>query len=99
MYQTKSTEGIIAYTTPAWDYKNAPVLFLSPNNQTKRNRRTPTDPTAPQMLTIRELAEKTGISESHIRKLCKTKAITYIKAGVKYLINYDRFIDYLNGTL
>ena len=64
-----------------------------------RPRRTPTGNGIPQMLTIRELAERTGLSESHIRKLCKTNKIKYIRAGVKYLINYDRFIDYLNGTI
>lgn len=64
-----------------------------------RPRRVPTENGIPQMLTIRELAEHTGLSESHIRKLCKTNKIKYIRAGVKYLINYDRFIDYLNGTI
>lgn len=98
MYQAKNTEGIIAYNQ-AWDYKNAPVLFLTRNKQTKQNKRITADPTAPQMLTIRELAECTKLSESYIRKLCKTDKITYIKSGVKYLINYDRFIDYLNGIL
>lgn len=51
------------------------------------------------MIIIKELANRTGLSESSIRTLCKTNKIQYIKTGVKYLINYDRFIDYLNGTI
>jgi len=54
-------------------------------------------PSAVHMLTIKELAQKTGISEHLIRKLCKTNQIKHIKSGVKYLINYERFIDYLNN--
>ena len=55
-------------------------------------------PSAVHMVTIKELALETGVSEHHIRKLCKTNQIQYIKTGVKYLINYERFIDYLNGN-
>ena len=51
----------------------------------------------PKMVTIKELAQQTGISEYAIRKLCATNQITYIKSGTKFLINYDRFVDYLNG--
>lgn len=51
----------------------------------------------PNMVTVKELARLTHISEYAIRRLCATKQITYIKAGTKFLINYDRFIDYLNG--
>lgn len=50
------------------------------------------------MLTIKELSTRTGISEHHIRTLCKTNQIIHIRTGVKYLINYERFIDYLNGN-
>ena len=50
------------------------------------------------MVTIKELALETGVSEHYIRKLCKTNQIKYIKTGVKYLINYERFLDYLNGN-
>lgn len=55
-------------------------------------------PSAIHMVTIKELALETGVSEHHIRKLCKTNQIQYIKSGVKYLINYERFMDYLNGN-
>lgn len=51
----------------------------------------------PQMVTIKELAQATNISEYCIRKLCINNQISYIKSGAKYLLNLDLFIDYLNG--
>lgn len=98
MQQLSKTEEIIA-TRHSWNYENIPnILFYETKSQKNKNR-TKTDETAPDMVTIRELANRTGLSESHIRRLCKTNKIKYIRAGVKYLINYDRFIDYLNGTI
>lgn len=99
MYQQlEKTQDIIA-TRHSWSYNNMPaILFYNPNVKKSKNR-TKTDETAPDMVTVRELANRTGLSENHIRKLCKTDKIKYIRAGVKYLINYDRFIDYLNGKI
>lgn len=51
----------------------------------------------PCMLSIKEVALRTGISESFIRKLCINNKIVYIKSGKKYLINYNKFIDFLNA--
>ena len=51
----------------------------------------------PQMLTIKETSQKAHLSEYTVRKLCKQGKIKFIKAGSKYLINFERFIDYLNG--
>lgn len=51
----------------------------------------------PRMATIQEVAEKTGVSKYAIRKLIKRNEIIYIKSGTKYLVNFDRFLDYLNG--
>ncbi len=51
----------------------------------------------PQMKTIQEVANITGMSYHRIRLLCLNNEIQYIKAGNKFLINLDRFIDYLNG--
>lgn len=50
----------------------------------------------PEMITIRETAKRSGIRYEAIRQMCKTGKITYIMVGAKYLINWDRFIDYLN---
>lgn len=53
----------------------------------------------PEMLTISELSQRTGLSYSFIRKLCLQKKIVHIKAGNKYLINLNRFLDFLDtGT-
>lgn len=51
----------------------------------------------PVMKTIKEMVELTGFSYMHLRNLCLENKIVYIRAGKKYLINYDRFCDYLNG--
>lgn len=52
----------------------------------------------PLMKTIKEMSELTGLSYSFLRKLCMQNEIVHIRTGKKYLINYDRFIDYLNGV-
>lgn len=51
----------------------------------------------PHMVTVKALAKATGISEYSIRALIQQDKIVYIKAGKKYLINFDKFIGYLNG--
>lgn len=51
----------------------------------------------PTMLTIKEVSKQTGLSYDYIRKLCLTKQITFVKAGCKFLINMEKFIDFLNG--
>lgn len=50
----------------------------------------------PKMVTIKEAAKATGLAEYHIRQLCINNEITAVKTGKKYLINLDRFVDYLN---
>lgn len=54
-------------------------------------------PSAVHMLGIKDISSITGISEHQVRQLCKTNKIIHIRAGTKYLINYERFLDYLNG--
>ena len=51
----------------------------------------------PEMLTINEVRERTGLSYSLLRRLCLENRIVYFKTGTKYLINYDKLIDFLNG--
>lgn len=51
----------------------------------------------PKMKTINEMVELTGLPYTFFRGLCVQNKIVYIKTGKKYLINYDRFIDYLNN--
>lgn len=56
-------------------------------------------PRMPRMLTLKELSKETGLAYEFLRKLCLNKQIVFVKSGAKYLVNYDRFIDYLNGDL
>ncbi len=51
----------------------------------------------PRMKPIKEVSALTGISYDAIRKKCLKNEIAYIRCGNKFLINLDRFIDYLNG--
>lgn len=51
----------------------------------------------PAMKTIKEMVELTGFSYVTLRNLCLGNKIVHVRAGKKYLINYDRFVDYLNG--
>lgn len=51
----------------------------------------------PRMLTVKQLSKETGISEFHIRRLIKSNRITYIRTGTKCLVNFDRFVEYLNN--
>ena len=50
----------------------------------------------PTMLTMEETAKRTGLSYEYIRKLCKNGKIVFVKSGRKYLINFTRFVEYLN---
>lgn len=53
----------------------------------------------PVMLPIKEVSARTGISYESIRYLCLTNQITFIRvgrSGGKYLINYERFLEFLN---
>lgn len=52
----------------------------------------------PVMKSLKEMVELTGLSYTYLRNLCIQNEIIHIRAGKKYLINYDRFIDYLNGV-
>ena len=51
----------------------------------------------PIMLTIKETSEKSGLPYSAIRKMCLNNKITYIKLGRKFLVNWNKFVEYLNG--
>ena len=50
----------------------------------------------PEMLTIKETAARTGLSYDFIRKLCQQRKIVFIRTGTKYLVNYSKFIEFLN---
>lgn len=50
----------------------------------------------PYMTTIKEASVKTGLSYEFIRKLIREEKIIYVKAGKKFLVNFEKLIAYLN---
>lgn len=53
--------------------------------------------TIPKMVTVKEAAKLTGMTEYFIRSKLRNNEIVYVKTGTKYLINFNLFIDFLNG--
>lgn len=51
----------------------------------------------PTMVTIKEAAKQTGLSYDYIRKMCLQGKIVYIKAGAKFLVNFEKLVEYLNA--
>lgn len=51
----------------------------------------------PQMWTIRESMQKTGISRFLIMTLIESGKIIYVKTGRKYLINAESLCNYLTN--
>ena len=51
----------------------------------------------PTMLLIKETAKRSGLPEHFIRSAVNDGRIVHIRAGRKILINYDKFIEYLNS--
>lgn len=49
------------------------------------------------MLSVRETAKKTGISERVLRQLVKENKISYLRVGKKFLINYEMLRNSLNN--
>lgn len=49
----------------------------------------------PKFHKIHECAELTNLTKYHIRQLVLNEKIKYIKAGKKYLINFESLIAYL----
>lgn len=56
------------------------------------------DDSIPTMLPIKEVSKNTGIGYGFIRQLCLNHRIIHIRNGSKFLINYEKFIDYLNSN-
>lgn len=94
---TPSAEDIILSKIP-WTYNISvqSTKAITPEKK-KRPKKPPTDERVPQMVTVNQLAELTGLSAYSIRKLCKQNEIHYYKVGKKVLINYNKFLEYLNN--
>ena len=52
----------------------------------------------PQMETIAKTAEIFGLPEHFVRKLVLCRMVVFVKAGKKYLVNIEKFADFLNGA-
>ena len=96
---TMPTPEIIYTQKSYWDSDFIPSLYMYFDSKERKQRpkKIPLDKHAPKMVTIKELSNLTGISEYCIRKLCKQNKIHFIQTGIKVLINYERFLDYMNG--
>ena len=51
---------------------------------------------APIMLTISETAKRANVADYFVRRLVKGGKIPHIKTGVKVLINWEKFVYFLN---
>lgn len=52
--------------------------------------------TGPKMVTLAVASKESGLSYDYLRKLCLQNKIVYVRAGVKYLINWDKLVEFLN---
>ena len=50
----------------------------------------------PEMVTIKSASARTGVSYDCLWKMCRQGKIVHIRAGNKYLINFEKLIQYLN---
>jgi len=50
----------------------------------------------PTMTTIIETAEKTGLAKHYIRQCCLQNKIVHVRCGKRILINFNKFVEFLN---
>ena len=50
----------------------------------------------PRMVPLQTLADESGISYKALWQMCKQNKIVHIKSGNKFLVNVDKFIEFLN---
>lgn len=55
----------------------------------------------PEMLTIRQVVSRTdgNLSYSGVRRLCLENRIVHIRIGAKYLINWQKLCEFLDGEV
>ena len=58
-----------------------------------------TDQKIPTMLTIPQIVERfPALNYNFVRRLCVENKICYVRGGKgRYLINLEKFVDWLNG--
>lgn len=52
----------------------------------------------PWMITLKQAAEKTGLSYNFLRQMCLKGEIAHVRAGSKFLINSEKLAEYLNTS-
>ena len=52
----------------------------------------------PEMIPIKEAAQRTGLSYDFLRKACLKGQIIHIRAGTKILINFGKLVEWLNTS-
>lgn len=50
----------------------------------------------PTMVGLTKASQLTGVPYEFLRKLCLQNKIVHIRSGVRYLINLEKLVDYLN---
>lgn len=80
-------------------YEQLPVIAKQAKRAlTAQNRKKKIEklPEAPTLLSLNELAIKTGLSYQFLRKMIvEEKHVAYMKVGRKYIVNYELFLQKL----
>ena len=53
--------------------------------------------TLPQMRTIAQIASSFGLAKHFVRQSVVSGKVVHVKAGKKYLINAEKFAEWLNN--
>lgn len=48
-----------------------------------------------EIMTVKEFAKSSGLTESGVRKLLKEERLYYMKIGSRHYINYPKSMDFL----
>ncbi len=51
----------------------------------------------PKMLSIAQTAKVIGLTKHYVRQLVLQGKVKYVRSGIKYLLNLDSLINYLNN--
>lgn len=63
----------------------------------KRKQKLSELPDCPVLLSLNELATKTGLSYSFLRRMIvEERQVPYIQVGTKYMVNYNLFLQRLS---
>ena len=97
-FLSKAAVALYGYqeTIKLTDYKPAPVKEPVKPKVLEQPK---IDTSIPRMMTIRGIANETGLSEFSVRKMVKEGKIPCVKVGAKHLINYSKVCDLINQGL